>query len=341
MKLVRFFTVFCALALCALLILSTSLFGQAKSQGDAIKLSYSIFLPANHGLAVSSGEWAKEIEKRTNNRVKVEMYYGGTLTPPDKVFDGVIRNISDIGLSCMAYTRGQFPLSEVVDLPLGYKNGVQATQVANSFYNKFKPKEYDDVQVMYFHAHGPGILHTKTPVRRLEDLKGKKIRCTGLAAKVMAALGGIPVSMPMGETYEALKRGIVDGSMSPVESLKSYKWGEVVKSTTESFGAAYTTGFFIVMNKDKWKKLPADVRKIIEDINKEWIARSGKAWDDSDKLGKEFVKKLGNRIISLDAKENERWRLAVKSLSDDYVKSMKEKGLPGDEALKYCLSQMK
>ena len=66
----------------------------------------------------------------------------------------------------------------MLDLPLGHKNGLTATRLINDYYKKFKPKELDDVKVMYLHGHGPGLLHTKTPVRKLEDLKGMKIAAT-------------------------------------------------------------------------------------------------------------------------------------------------------------------
>jgi len=326
--------------LCGLVVLSPAM-GQEKPVAKPIALAYSIFLPANHTVSVASADWAREIEKRTGGRIKINIYYGGTLTPPDKCYDGVEKGISDLGQSCMAYTRGRFPLSEVIDLPLGYENGVQASRVINAFYKKFKPAEYNGVKVMYLHAHGPGILHTKSPVRTLKDLKGKKIRCTGLAAKVVTALGGTPVAMPMGETYDALSRGLVDGSMAPVESLKSYKWGEVVKYTTESFGASYTTGFFVVMNKEKWNSFPADVQEIIEQVNEEWIDKCGMAWDEGDKGGRELIAKLGNTIIPLSRQENGKWAAAVKPIVDDYIKEMKKKKLPGEEAYKFCAAQMK
>ncbi|MFA5645475.1 MAG: TRAP transporter substrate-binding protein [Candidatus Ratteibacteria bacterium] len=314
---------------------------QRAPRTKPIELAYSIFFPSNHLVAIASAEWAKEVEKRTNRRVRINIFYGGTLTPADKCYDGVEKGISDLGQSCMAYTRGRFPLSEVIDLPLGYQNGLQATRVINAFYQRFQPAEYAGVKVMYFHAHGPGLLSSKSPVRTLEDLKGKKIRCTGLAAKVISALGGIPVAMPMGETYDALSRGIVQGSVSPIESLKSYKWGEVVNSTTENYGSAYTTGMFVVMNKNKWNSLPADIRQIIEKINREWIDKSGRAWDQADKEGREFLTKRGNSILSLSKNENDRWRNAIKPIMDEYVADMKAKGLPGQRALDFCLSQIK
>jgi TRAP-type C4-dicarboxylate transport system substrate-binding protein len=289
---------------------------------------------------VLATEWAKEIEKRTDGRVQITMFYGGTLTPADKCYDGVAKGISDVGMSCFSYTMGKFPLTEVADLPLGSKSGWAATKLINEYYYKFKPKEIDEVKVMYLHGHGPGILHTKKPVYKLEDLKGMKIRCTGMAAKIVTALGGAPVAMPMGETYDALSRGVVEGSMAPQEALQGWKWGEVVKFTTENYGSSYSTGFFVVMNKEKWSALPPDIQKIIEKVNEEWIEKQGKLWDEIEKAGRDFTLKLGNKIIPLSQDEDWRWTKAVKPIFDDYVKRMKEKGLPGEEALKFCLEQL-
>jgi TRAP-type transport system periplasmic protein len=327
------FSVVCLLGL----FLAPCGYGQTKP----VEFSYSIFFPAPHKQTVLAGEWAREVEKRTNGRVKITLFPGGTLTPADKCYDGVVKGISDIGMSVLGYTRGKFPLTEVIDLPLGYKSGVSATALINKYYERFKPKEFDEVKVLYLHAHGPGILHTKKPVSKLEDLKGLRIRSTGLSAKVVAALGGTPVAMPMGETYDALKRGMVEGSMAPIESLEGWKWGEVVKSTTESFGSAYSTGFFVTMNKDKWNALPPDLQKTIEKVNGEWAEKSGKLWDDIDKSGKAFTQRAGNQIISLSKEEDQRWAKAVSPILEDYKQQMKQKGLPGEETLKFCLDELK
>ncbi|NWF53580.1 MAG: TRAP transporter substrate-binding protein DctP, partial [Syntrophaceae bacterium] len=223
----------------AVLILGFSIpgaFGQAKP----VEFSYSIFFPATHKHTILAGEWAKEIEKRTGGKVKITLFPGGTLTPAPTCYDGVAKGLSDIGMSVLAYTKGKFPLTEVIDLPLGYTSGIEATALVNRYYAKFKPKEFDEVKILYLHAHGPGILHTKKAVNKLEELKGLRVRCTGTVTEIVKALGGVPLSMPMGETYDALNRGMVEGSMAPIESLEGWKWGEVVKFTTESYGAAYS-----------------------------------------------------------------------------------------------------
>jgi TRAP-type C4-dicarboxylate transport system substrate-binding protein len=324
----------------AFLVFGSSVPG-AFAQTKPAEFSYSIFFPATHKHTVLAGEWAKEVEKRTQGRVKITLFPGGTLTPAPTCYDGVVKGISDIGMSVLAYTKGKFPLTEVIDLPLGYTSGTAATSLINQYFAKFKPKEFHEVKILYLHAHGPGILHTKRAVSKLEEVKGLRVRCTGTVTEIVKALGGVPMSMPMGETYDALNRGMVEGSMAPMESLEGWKWGEVVKFTTESYGAAYSTAFFVAMNKEKWNALPADIQKTIETVNAEWVQKTGKLWDEADKSGKEFSLKLGNKIISLSKEENQRWASAARPVLEEYVKRMKEKGLPGEEALKFCLERLK
>jgi TRAP-type transport system periplasmic protein len=301
---------------------------------ETYNLTYSIFFPATHGQAKAGEAWAKEVEKRTQGRVKITVFPAGTLTPADQCYDGVVKGISDIGMSCFAYTRGRFPLMEALDLPMGYPNGKVATYVANDFYQMFKPKELDDVQVMYLHAHGPGLLHTIKPVTKLEDIKGMKIRSTGLSSKVVTSLGGVPVAMPQGSTYESLQKGVVDGTIGPFEVLKGWKQGEVIKNTTNCSSVGYTTSMFVVMNKKKWDSLPKDIQKIISDLNKEWIAVHAKTWDSLDEEGKAFTLGLGNKIIPLSKAENLRWKNAVSPVITEFVTAADAKGLPGGKAVK-------
>jgi len=328
----QWFTIISVTLLTAGTLLLT--FGGLEARAETTQLTYSIFFPPTHGQAKAGEAWAREIEKRTNGQVKINVLAGGTLTPADQCFDGALKGISDIGMSCFAYTRGRFPLMEVLDLPMGYPNGRVATRVANKFFRKFMPKELAEVKLLYIHAHGPGLLHTKQPVTTLEQLKGMKIRSTGLSAKIVEALGAVPVAMPQGQTYESLQKGVVEGTFAPIETLKGWKQAEVIKSTTDCSGIGYTTAMFVVMNLNKWNGLPADVRKIMEEVSAQWIDVHGKAWDDLDKEGRKYTLSLGNKIVSLSAKENGRWKKAVRPIIDNYIKEVSAKGLPAQEAVK-------
>jgi TRAP-type C4-dicarboxylate transport system substrate-binding protein len=311
------------------------------AEAASVKLTYSNFFPPGHIQSKLAESWCKEVEKRTNGQVVVEYFPGQTLTKARQVYDGVVEGISDVGFSVLAYTRGRFPVMAAVDLPLGYTSGTVATKVINAVYKKFMPKELMDTQVMYLHAHGPGLIHTKSKaVRKMEDMKGLKFRGHGTSAAVVKALGGTPVPKPMPETYQMLQKGVVDGAVYPFEANKGWKLGEVTRFATADFTAAYTTSFFVVMNKDKWNAISAANQKIIEQINLEWADKHGEAWDTSDANGIVFFLNQGGQIIGLDAKEGERWKKAVAPIIDDYKADMNKKGFKGTELVDFTIKTL-
>ncbi len=115
----------------------------------------------------------------------------------------------------------------------------------------------------------------------------------------------------------------------------------MITATTQDFGAGYSTGFFIVMNKNKWNSLPPDIQKVFVAVNKEWADKTGVEWDAAGKRAEEWMASLGKKTITLSAAENARWAALVKPLLDEYVENMKKQGLPGKEALDYCLAELK
>lgn len=310
--------------------------GHSAAQ-EVIKLNYANFFPAPEPHSGNIEAWGKEIEKQTNGRVKFTFFHAGGLAPAAQIYDAVVKGIADVGLSCFTYTRGKFPLTSVIDLPLNLQDGVTATRLANAYYKKFMPKELDEVKMLYVHGHGPGLIHmTKKPVNKLEDLKGMKIRSTGLASKIALALGAAPVGTTMPETYDALRTGVAEGAMAPIQALKGFRWGEVISYSILNYGSSYSTGFFIAMNKGKWNALPPDIQKIFEQVSEVYIEKTGALWDSTDKDGIKFMTDRGGKMISLSKEEDARWAAAVKPLLNAYVEEMKGKNLPGEEALKFC-----
>lgn len=329
-----FFSVLCIIAIMSGMV--------TISSAEPVKLTYSCFFPPSHIQSILAEQWSREVEKRTAGAVKIEYFPGQTLTKSNQCYDGVVEGLSDIGFAVLAYTPGRFPVMLAVDLPLGYTSGVAATKVINDVYNQFKPKELDDTKVMYLHAHGPGLIHTKDkPVLKMEDMKALKFRSHGTSAEVVKALGGTPIAKPMPETYEMLQKGVVDGAVYPLEGNKGWKLGEVVRYCTANLSSAYTTSFFVVMNKDKWKSISPKDQKIIEEINAEWVVKHGDAWDTSDMIGIKYFLEQGGQIIGQDSKESARWKAAVAPIMDQYVIDLNKKGLNGKEIVGFIEAALK
>jgi TRAP-type transport system periplasmic protein len=328
--------VLCAFVL-SVCLASVSSFAAEK----VITLRFGHYMPPVAWQVKLVQDWGKEVEQKTNGRVKVTVYPGQTLVSAGDTYDGVVKGVADIGWSNFSYSKGRFPLLELVDFPMGIESAETSIGMVNAFVEHFKPKETSDVKILWLETHNPAMMHTRKAVRNLEDFKGLKIRSNALSAAIVTFLGGAPVGMPIPEAYEALSRGVVDGIATDIEAIPIFGLSNVVKFHTIAKSSAYLSAFFTVMNKQKWDSLPPDVQKIIDQINKETIPKIAKGWvyrytADQEKLGKE-----GHTFIRLTKEEDARWAERIKPLFTDYLKMTKEKGLPGEEALKWCQDYIK
>ncbi|MCG8564702.1 MAG: TRAP transporter substrate-binding protein [Desulfobacterales bacterium] len=300
------------------------------------QLTYSNFFPPTHIQSQLAESWCQEVEKRTQGEVVIKYFPASTLTKAPQTYDSVVQGIADIGMTVLAYSRGRFPIASAIDLPMGYSSGVQATAVANAVLDKFQPKEFSDTQIMFLHAHGPGLIHTRDKeVNKLEDLQGLKLRGTGTSGKVQAALGASPVGKSMRECYQMLQKGVVDGSSHPIEANKGWKLGEVVHYMIQNFSTAYTTTFAVFMNKGKWNKLTPDQQRIIDEINAEWAIKHGTAWDEADKLGMAFFKEKGGVVLPQTETQAKVWADQAQSVIQDYEKKANQKGIDGHAVVSF------
>jgi TRAP-type transport system periplasmic protein len=314
------------------------LFSSTTHAGEAvITLSFASYAPPSHRMSKIHDDFCKEIEKRSNGRVKVVYYPGETLVKAAWTYDAVVKGIADIGHCSVGYTQGQFPLLEVFSVPLGVTSGYQASMLGNAFIDKFKPKEMNETHFLYSTCISPSIIHTsKKPINKLEDLKGLKIRVQGPAEAIVKALGAVPVALPVTETYDAVQKGLVDGILLPMEALLNYRLAEVTTYTTKNYGATTTSIGLYLMNKQKWDSLPPDIQKVFTEVSKQYAEIEAKLWNDMDKEGEEFALKKGHKFISVSKEETTRWTERIKPAQDKYLDKMKEKGLPGTEALQFC-----
>ncbi|MBI5248032.1 MAG: TRAP transporter substrate-binding protein [Desulfomonile tiedjei] len=315
--------------------------GPVRSDEKVVKLRYATFSPPMSGLAALSDQWCKEVEKRSNGKVKISFHPGGSLAPANQSYEAAVRGITDISLSATQWTAGRFPMSELIHLPLGVKSAFQGTNLINAWFKEFKPKEFDDTKVLYLFASGPSHFMTLKQLSSINDLKGLKIRAAGDTSKIVAAMGAVPVSVPIGDAYEAFQRGICEGVLLSAETLKSFRWGDLLRGLQINDGIGAVNALMVVMNKKKWDSLPPDIQKIIEEVSQEWIERTGKGWDEIDKEATEYGESKGLKVVRISKEEESVTAQKVKPLLDAYVGNMKNLGLPGEETLKFAIDYIK
>lgn len=293
----------------------------------AIKLSYANFPPAPTFPCVQMERWKTEVEKRTAGKIAVNTFPGGTLLGAKAMMDGVIAGQADIGCICMAYQPGRFTVTNATGLPLDIPDARTGSLTLLEIYKKYNPKAFSKVKVLAMFTTAPTNIMSKKPVRSLEDLKGMDLRGSGGAAQVLASWGANPVGMPMPATPEALQKGVVKGLISSLEVMKDFKFAELCGYATMTNTAIYP--FAVIMNMDAWNKLPADVKKVMDDLVKEQSEWTGNYMDSHVKNAIEWSKKTHNvEFITLSDAEKAKWDARLAPLTQKWLEAASAKGLP-------------
>jgi TRAP-type C4-dicarboxylate transport system substrate-binding protein len=282
--------------------------------------------------------WAKKIENLSKGRVKCTFYTNETLGKADQQYDLTVRGTADISCSITEYTPGRFPVSSVMSLPfLGVHNSEGASLVYWRLYQKYLiDKEFKDVKVLWLFCHGLGQIHTiNKPVRTIEDLKGLKLRVGDSSlGKALELLGAIPIVSTVNEGQVLLKEGKIDGIVIPWDAIYSFGYFDLCRYHTEI--DMYTLPFFVVMNKEKYESLPADIKQIIDENSGEsWSVMAGKAMDNEDIKIIEKARARGDAYYVLPAAQLEQWKNITMPVGDGWVREMKAKGLPSQEIITY------
>ena len=323
----------CLFTICV--TLTTLLFGCKKKDSPSspqpqavIKLSYANFPPASTFPCIQMERWKTEVEKRTNGKVQIDTYPGGTLLDAKDMIDGVIGGQADIGCLCMAYQPGRFMITNATSLPLAIPNAKVGSLVLCDLYNKYKPSAFDKVKVLTLFATAPSNIMSKKPIRTLEDIKGLDLRASGGAATILKAWGANMVGMPMSETPEALQKGVVQGLFSSLEVMKDFNYAEMCKYVTMTDTVIYP--FAVVMNLDSYNKLPVDVKAVLNELNPEQALWTGTYMDNHVTESMQWSKeKYGVETIILSPEEKQKWNDLLTPMIDEWIADADSKGLDG------------
>ena len=305
----------------------------ATATAGPIKLTYANFPPAPTFPCVQMEKWKKEVEKRTNGKVAIQTFPGGTLLKAKGMIDGVIAGTADIGCLCMAYQPGRFVITNATALPLGLPNSEVASLTLWDLYKKYKPKGFAKVKVLTMFTTAPSNIMSKIPIKNLEELKGVPLRASGGAAQMLKAWGANRVGMPMPETPEALQKGVVKGLFSSLEVMKDFKFAELCKYVTMTQTPVYP--FAVVMNMDKWNSLPKDVQEVFDELGTQQAAWTGAYMDNHVKKAMSWSKrKQGVKVFRLSKKEKAKWDKLLEPITENWIKTNEAKGLPAKAIVK-------
>ncbi len=314
----------------ALAISSAAALAQAK-----IEMKIAHFIVDQHPMSVWIKNWAEKLEKDSGGRIVAKIFSNAQMGPPPAYYDLARTGQADVTWYLTGGTPGRFPITELINLPYLVGSSEIGTKVLNDpeLRSKYLEPEHKGVKVLVLFTHQPGQVHTtKKPIKSLEDMKGLRIRFTSPAVRdFIAALGATPVGVTPTELADQLQKGTIDGTFIDYGGAGiAFKLGGILKYTTEIY--AYVTSFGLIMNPGFYDKLPADLKKVVDDSVKGQEKQIGDGWDLIDGPGKKLLVDGGMQPIKLSAEENAKVRKIGTDLADKTIKELEAKNLPARAA---------
>lgn len=306
----------------------------AKDAAPEITLRYAFFAPASSFPGVQMEEWAKQISERTDGRVAVELFAGGTLLGSGDIFDGVSEGVVDIGLDATSYDMARYPLSSVVSVPIDFPNAEVASKTFLTLLEEYQPAELDGYEIVTAFTSEPAYIQTSTSVSSRADLSGLRLRAPGSAGPLLSALGASTVGMPLPDVAQALQTKVVDGYMASREVLKDFSLAEQV-----GFVADYPMGvsgaFVAVMDKKAYDALPQDVQDIISDLRGEMSQFAAAYHDDTNVQGALdwATSTHGLKIVPLADGEKAAWDKIADGIVKDWLVENKDQPFDAQKVL--------
>ena len=256
------------------------------------------------------------VKQKSQGKFEIALQAPGAIVQPPEITKAVGQGVIPVGLTSPGYDGGFIPESYVLTgLPFSYTDALQQADFWYSYKggaafkaaaDAYNAKRVQPIALLIL--HDPMVIMTQFPVSAVSDFQGKKIRATGAHAEAIKALGARQVTLGLGDVYNALQTGVIDGHFMAISGLESYKWKEVTKYVIEP-AWLYCSPSLLEVNVDEWNKLPDDFKKIFQDTAREVVAKNLLPY--SDKKNKEYVDsatKAGVKWITLSPAEAGKYR---------------------------------
>lgn len=260
--------------------------------------------------------WVQAIESDSGGTLKIEKFYGGTLGNFSVTYDRVVDGVADIGWTLSALTGGRFKQQDVAALPFETRD---ANEVALALFRIFEKgvtaKEFSQVKLLGFWAFPNAALHTKEPVRSLDDLKGKKLTVSNaISARMAVLLGATPITMRPDEVYQAVSRGVADGAMMPFNGMQTFRIHEVAKLHLDVALGGDTS--IVFMNKQRYDGLPAQAKAALDKQSGLALSRlAGQATQAEWERARNNVK---DAVSTLGADQERQWKAALSPVATEW-----------------------
>jgi len=305
----------------------------ASAQKQTLHMAY--WAGPSHQMVQTLAAWIKTIEDASGGNLTVEVDKAA-LGKMEGQYDLIRNGVRDLVWAVPGYTVGRFEMLQAAELPLLCPSPAVCSPVVWKWYAKHRlaAKEFIDTTLLVTFMGGPYGIHTVKPVKTLDELRPLKIRAAGPSLPMAKALGLNAVPLPAIETYEAVQRGTVDGSVFPWEAMTSFRLNELLKGHIEVPGGLGAPSFVIVANQKAFDNLtPENKAALMKAGGEAGSALIGKAWQAADEHGRSDAKEKGQVIETLGPAEFQRWQSLLQAVTEEWIKKADQKGYDGGKLL--------
>lgn len=262
--------------------------------------------------------WAEEVSKASGGTLKIEVFPGGVLgRNPLQQLKLVQDGVADLTWTVPGYTPGRFDDTEVAELPFLVTTATSGSLAMTRLHEKGMLAGFDEIKLLLIGTVPANAIHSRTPVKTLADLKGKRIRAgSSQISKLVEVLGAVPVQLGATQVAESLARGVIDASLNEWNFVATFKIDEVVHY--HLVAPMGTVAVMVPMMKARYDALPAQARAALDAASGEALARRfGGVVDAANDATRERVAHSGkNTVVTLSPAEEQAWRKATQPVVD-------------------------
>lgn len=284
---------------------SSSTGGEADSEGKGSDKTFSLkaghSLTEDHPYHIGLLELAKNVEERTDGKVKIEVFPLSQLGAERELTEALTLGTADMSVSSTAPIANFYPEIGIVDMPFLFESREHAYKVLDGEIGQELLKGMENVGIVGLAWGENGFRHitnAKQPINKPEDLKGLKIRTqeNPIHLDAFNALGAKPTPMAWTEALTALQQGVVDAQENPIVVADTYKLYEANQKYMTLTGHLYSPAV-IMFSKSVWDTLPAEYQDILKEESKKAGDQIRDLITKSDEESLKVLKEQGMEIV--------------------------------------------
>lgn len=310
--------------------------GQAPRALKPLQLVTDVFIPEiNKGIK----EAGLKIE------ISWKEAYAGSLLKPTRVLEGVKDGIAEVGFEPTIFHPDKLPLENITFMAPFVTNDVSMVSKAMNKMHATFPEytaQYAKFGTVRLggNSYDSYELISTFPVKKVEDLKGKKIGTAGAALAWIRGTGAVPVQSNMMEYYNSTKTGVFEGFIIFPSAHPGMKYPEVAPYTVKvGFGAQYAAA--MIINQGVFNKFPPALQKIFRDAGQKWGEESDKAMQNAGQTGLAAVSTFKGQVLEFPREEQVKWAKMMPNIGKEWAQKLDGQGLPGTKALTAYMDELR